>query len=92
MVVMILEAVPPGLRGEFSRWMLEPKAGVFVGRVSAIVREKLWEKACNSCRTGGCLMLYQMNTEQGYVIETFGRTSREAIDFEGLSLIRIPQD
>lgn len=92
MVVMILESVPPGLRGEMTRWMLEPKAGVFVGRISALVRDKLWEKACKSCRTGGCLMLYQMNNEQGYQIQTFGRTSREVIDFEGLSLVRLPKD
>ena len=45
MVVLILERVPPGLRGELTRWFLEPQAGVFVGRVSAAVRERLWEKA-----------------------------------------------
>ena len=41
MIVMILENVPTSLRGELSRWLLEPRAGVFVGHVSARVRDKL---------------------------------------------------
>ncbi len=92
MVVFILESVPTSLRGELSKWMVEPKAGVFVGRISALVREKLWEKACGLCRLGGCTMLYHMNSEQGYVIETFGTTRREVVELEGLQLIKIPQN
>jgi CRISPR-associated protein Cas2 len=30
---MILEKVPTSLRGELTRWMLEPKSGVFVGNI-----------------------------------------------------------
>ena len=45
-MVMLLERVSPGLRGELTRWLLELKAGVFVGRVSAMVRERLWATAC----------------------------------------------
>ncbi|MCD6345555.1 MAG: type I-E CRISPR-associated endoribonuclease Cas2, partial [Anaerolineae bacterium] len=44
MVVMILEKVPVGVRGELTRWLLEIKTGVFVGHISARVRDKLWEK------------------------------------------------
>src|SRR6266567_3939393 len=66
MVVLILERVPPGLRGELTRWFLEPKAGVFVGRVSALVRDRLWEKACSKAGGGGCLILYSSDNEQGF--------------------------
>ena len=45
MVVLILERVPPGLKGDLSRWMIEPKAGIFLGRVSARVRDEP-----NACR------------------------------------------
>ena len=38
MVVMILERVPVLLRGELTRWLLEVRAGVFVGTMSAGVR------------------------------------------------------
>lgn len=89
-MVLILERVPPGLRGELTRWLLEPKAGVFVGRVSALVRDKLWEKARAQARGGGCLMIYASNNEQGYKIESWGRSSRLVEDFEGLLLVRVP--
>ena len=53
MVIMLLERVSPGLRGELTRWLLELKAGVFVGRVSAMVRERLWARACEAMGEGG---------------------------------------
>lgn len=90
MVVLILERVPPGLRGELTRWLLEAKTGVFVGRVSAMVREKLWEKARAKSAGGACLMIHTTDNEQGYRVQTWGDTSRSVVDFDGLSLIRIP--
>ena len=91
MVILILEKVPVGLRGELSRWFLEPKAGVFVGRVSALVRDLLWDKVCREKRQGAALMIYNADREQGFDIRTHGETSRRVEDFEGLLLIRIPQ-
>jgi CRISPR-associated protein Cas2 len=91
MVVLILEKVPIGLRGELSRWMLEPKSGIFVGSVSGMVRDRLWEKACRDSRGGGCVMVHDSNTEQGFVIRSSGKSSRALEDFEGLFLVRIPQ-
>lgn len=90
MLVLILERVPPGLRGELTRWLLEPKSGVFVGRVSAMVREKLWDKACAHAREGGCLMIHNSDNEQGYQVRSWGKTARSIEDFEGLFLVRIP--
>lgn len=90
MVVLILENVPPALRGELTRWLLEPKAGVFVGNVSARVRDKLWHKTCRSVRGGAALMVYTTNTEQGFGLQSFGQTDRQIVDMEGLWLIRVP--
>jgi CRISPR-associated protein Cas2 len=90
MVVLILERVPPGLRGELTRWFLEPKAGVFVGSVSVIVRDKLWEKACGQAGEGGCVMMYSSNNEQGFRVRSCGETARSMEDFEGLFLVRMP--
>lgn len=91
MTVMILERVPAGLRGELTRWMLEPKAGVFVGTLSAMVRDRLWEKACKGAAGGGCLLLYTTNNEQGFAARIWGETSRTIEDFEGLFLVRVLQ-
>jgi CRISPR-associated protein Cas2 len=90
MVVVILEKVPRSLRGELTRWMLEPKTGVFIGSVSGMVREHLWEKLCKNSREGACIMFHSDNTEQGFSIRIHGDSSRHLVDFEGLSLIRIP--
>lgn len=92
MVVMILERVPPGLRGELTRWFLEPKAGVFVGRVSGMVRDRLWDKACKNAKEGGCVMIHNSNNEQGFQIHCHGHTTRLIADFEGLFLVRMSQN
>lgn len=90
MVVLILECVPPGLRGELTRWLIEPKTGVFVGRISAMVRDRLWTKVCGQAGEGGCVMIHACNTEQGYHVQYSGRTSRILEDFDGLQLVRVP--
>jgi CRISPR-associated protein Cas2 len=88
---MILERVPTSLRGELTRWLIEPKAGVFVGSVSALVRDKLWEKACQSAQGGACILVHSANCEQGFAVRLWGRASREVVDYDGLQLIRVPR-
>ena len=90
MVVMVLERVSPSLRGELTRWMLELRAGVFVGTLSALVRDKLWEHACERMADGAGLLVYRADTEQGFAVRFWGRTDRTVEDFEGLTLIRMP--
>ena len=90
MQVYVLERVPTTLRGEFTRWMLEVKAGVFVGSVSALVRDKLWERACRESKGGSALLLHTTNNEQGYAARLWGDPSYYLEDFEGLWLVRRP--
>ena len=87
---MILEKVPARLRGELTHWLLEPKTGIFVGHVSARVRDKLWEKCLKAKGMGGVTQIWSTNTEQRFAIRAAGDTTREIVDFEGLHLIRIP--
>lgn len=89
MTLMILERVTPSLRGELTRWLLEVQAGVFIGRVSAAVRQLLWEKVCASRKDGSALIAYQTNNEQGFAMEMAGERSRNVRDFEGLSLVTV---
>jgi len=88
MVLMILERVSPSLKGELSRWMIEPKSGVFVGNLSALVRDKLWDKVrYKSGDFGACMLIWTTNNEQGFRIDTWGDTTRMVRDFEGLQLV-----
>lgn len=91
MVVMILESVPASVRGELTRWLLELRAGVFVGSVSAMVRDRLWELVCSKVgKKGGGFLIQSTNTEQGYTIRSVGLTTRMIEDFDGLLLVRTP--
>jgi CRISPR-associated protein Cas2 len=92
MVVMILEAVPTGLRGELTRWLIEPHPGVFVGRVSAMVRDRLWIKCCKARRAGGVLQIWSTNTEQRFKMRAHGVTRRSLVEIEGLQLIMLPSE
>lgn len=90
MIVMILEKVTAGLRGELTRWLIEPKSGVFVGYVSARVRDRLWEKSVQRKRGGGVVQIWSTNSEQHFEIRMVGDTSRSLVEVEGLQLIQIP--
>jgi CRISPR-associated protein Cas2 len=90
MVVIILEKVPRSARGELSRWLLEPYPCVFVGHVSAMVRDRLWEKCCKACKDGGVVQAWTTNNEQRFAMRMHGNTRRDIVDFEGLELIRVP--
>jgi CRISPR-associated protein Cas2 len=90
MVVMILECVTPSARGELTRWLIEPHPGVFVGHVSGMVRDKLWEKCCKGLKKGALIQMWTTNNEQRFQMRTYGATKREVIDIDGLQLVRLP--
>ncbi|MCA9878630.1 MAG: type I-E CRISPR-associated endoribonuclease Cas2 [Thermomicrobiales bacterium] len=91
MIVLVLERVTTSLRGELTRWLLEVRAGVFVGTVSAEVRGRLWERACKGRGSGAGVLLHRAPTEQGFAVHVCGEPGREIVDFEGLTLVRMPQ-
>lgn len=90
MIVILVERAPVSLRGELTRWLLEPKAGVFVGRVSAMVRDRLWQKTCEKVKNGACMMIWRTNNEQGFKIDFWSQPSRVVTDWDGLQLITKP--
>ena len=90
MIVMVLESVPTSLRGELTRWMVEPHPGVFVAHINAAVRDRLWAKCSKAKRTGGVLQIWSTNNEQRFQMRSIGETRREVVEFEGLKLIRRP--
>jgi CRISPR-associated protein Cas2 len=92
MNVIILERVPASLRGELSRWLIEPKTGTFIGYVSAMVRDRLWRKCCQRRGTGGVIQIWSTNNEQRFKIRMHGYTTRRIIELDGIQLIQIPHD
>jgi CRISPR-associated protein Cas2 len=91
MMVLVLEKAPPSLRGELTRWLLEPRTGVFVGDVSAQVRELLWGMVEEKIRAGGAVLIHNADREQGFALRSLGDTTRALVDYGGLMLVRTPE-
>lgn len=89
MIVLVLENAKPSLRGEISRWLFEIKAGVFAGRISALVRDELWQLIEQKIDTGSALMVYPQRNEQGFDARMLGSPSRTLVDIEGVLLVKV---
>ncbi|MGW0143823.1 type I-E CRISPR-associated endoribonuclease Cas2e [Streptomyces calvus] len=89
MVVIATTAVPDHLRGALSRWTSEVVPGIFVGSVSARVRDELWNAVTEVVGNGAAVLVHPAATEQGYAIRTAGTRRRIPVDFDGLTLIRM---
>jgi len=89
MLVMILERVPTVLRGELRRWLTPISASVHVGRVSALVRDELWEMAVSKAKEGRVIQVWQCSGEPGYCLRTHGLVKSELVDIEGIPLIAV---
>jgi len=87
MLVVITENVPPRLRGRLAVWLLEIRAGVYVGDVSRRVREMIWEQVNMLAETGNVAMSWATNTESGFDFQTVGENRRVPIDYDGLRLV-----
>jgi len=90
MTIMILERVSPSVRGDLSRWMIEIKAGVFLGRISKLVREALWERCVQQADGGSVLQVWRANNEQGFELRTHNPKGRIPMRHEGLWLVEVP--
>lgn len=89
-MVLILTACPPGLRGYITRWLLEASPGVFVGRLSARVRENLWDLVVAERKQGKALLVYSTNNEQGYAVRSSGH-KWNPVKLEGMTLLQHPE-
>jgi CRISPR-associated protein Cas2 len=87
MLVIVVENVPPRLRGRLAIWLLEVRAGVYVGNVSRRVREMIWETVIKGIEEGNAVMAWSMNTESGFDFLTWGANRREPVEIDGLKLV-----
>jgi len=92
MVIMVLEKVTPALRGEMTHWLVEVKAGVYIGNVNAMVRDRLWDKCAKRRGGGSVFQAWNTNNEQGYTMRLEGENGRVIKDWEGLQLLEEKAD
>lgn len=87
MTVVVTEAVPPRLRGRLAIWLLEVRAGVYIGDVSKRVRETLWQYIEADLGEGNVVMAWATNTESGFDFQTIGENRRFPVEMDGLRLV-----
>ncbi len=87
MTVVVLTAVPPGLRGHLTRWLLEISPGVYVGQVPARVRDLMWDRVVEFVDDGRALMVYSTRGEQRLAFRVHGH-EWSPVDFDGITLMR----
>jgi len=92
MVTVVTEAVPPRLRGRLAIWLLEVRAGVYVGDVSRKVREMIWFQVNKLADDGNVVMAWSTNTESGFDFSTYGENRRMPIEFDGMRLVKFRPD
>lgn len=88
MLVVVTEAVPPRLRVRLAIWLLEIRAGVYIGDVSRRVRELIWEQVNALVEEGNVVMAWASPHESGFEFQTCGKNRRIPVDYEGLQLVR----
>jgi len=87
MLVTVVENVPPRLRGRLAIWLLEVRAGVYVGKVSRRVREMIWGQIEVGIEDGNAVMAWTTNTESGFDFMTLGKNRRIPKELDGVKLV-----
>jgi len=87
MTVVVTESVPPRLRGRLAVWLLQVRAGVYVGNVSQRVRETIWQQCEYFVEQGNVVMAWSTNTESGFDFQTLGKNRRVPVILDGLKLV-----
>ena len=87
MLVIVVENAPDRLRGRLACWLLQVRAGVYVGDVSRRVREMLWEQVEAAIGPGNAVAAWNASNESGFDLVTVGTNRRVPVQFDGLTLV-----
>ncbi|SOB88489.1 type I-E CRISPR-associated endoribonuclease Cas2e [Streptomyces sp. 1331.2] len=87
MTVLSASAVPDHVRGALTRWLIEVTPQLYVGTISAKVREELWQAVTGCIGPGVAVLVHTAANEQGFELRTAGEQRRKPLDFDGLTLV-----
>lgn len=93
MLVIVVENAPPRLRGRLAVWLLEVRAGVYVGQYGRRIREMLWQQVSEGVEQGNAVMAWSTSTENGFDFMTLGRNRRTPVESDGIKFVSfLPED
>jgi len=87
MLVIVLENAPPRLRGRMAVWLLEVRAGVYVGNYSRKMREHMWQHVIEGLEDGNAVLIWRATNESGFDFKTAGKNRRTPVEFDGIQLV-----
>ena len=72
MLVIVVENAPPRLRGRLAVWLLEVRAGVYVGNYSRRTRERIWGQVLGAIGEGNAVIAWAAPNDAGFEFDTCG--------------------
>jgi CRISPR-associated protein Cas2 len=92
MLVIVVENAPPRLRGRLAVWLLEVRAGVYVGDYGRRVREMIWGEVLAYIEDGNAVLAWSAPNEVGFHFDTCGKNRRVQVDLDGFRLVEFGQE
>ena len=87
MLVIAVNNAPPRLRGRLAIWLLEIRAGVYVGNYSRRTREMIWEDVRQEIGDGDGIIAWAAPNDAGYDFDTCGQSRRVPTDLDGMKVV-----
>ncbi len=88
MTVFSLTNAPQRVRGLLSRYCLEVRAGLFVGRLDRRLRLRLWRAVEETAtKKTSAVLAWRTPDAQGYCFKSFGPGTRQPVRYDGLWLV-----
>ena len=88
MLVIAVNNAPPRLRGRLAVWLLEIRAGVYVGNYTRRTREMIWRQVEAEIDDGDAIIAWAAPNDAGYDFDTCGQNRRIPVDLDGLKLVQ----
>jgi CRISPR-associated protein Cas2 len=85
--MVVTNNAPARLRGRLAVWLLEVRAGVYVGVYSTRTREMIRDQIADLIGDGDAVLAWSTPNDAGFDFETFGTNRRMPVDFDGLKLV-----
>ncbi len=92
MVVIVVENAPSRLRGRLAVWLLEIRAGVYVGAYGRRVRESIWEQVRTFIGEGNAVIAWASPNDAGFEFDTCGANRRVPVDLDGFRLVALTEE
>ncbi len=86
-MIVVVENAPPRLRGRLAIWLLEIRAGVYIGNYSRRTRERIWQEVKSIGENCNAVLAWADANDAGFDFETWGVNRRMPIDLDGFKLI-----